>query len=117
MMSFDCWSAKVVWRHVIWGLALQFGFALLVLRWDLGRNVLDCLSSKVSSFLQQANAGSSFVYGYLVNGMVTVVNVTDADSGAHLLPDDANMRIKVVLENTVFAFSVRLPNTTRNDVK
>ncbi|CAG0919828.1 unnamed protein product [Notodromas monacha] len=70
---------KVVWRHVVWGLGLQFIFALMVLRWDFGRNVLECLSDKVKRFLEQANAGSAFVYGYLVNGVVSVRNVTAAD--------------------------------------
>jgi pyrimidine nucleoside transport protein len=36
----------VVWRHVIWGLILQFVFALMILRWDVGRAVFSCVGDK-----------------------------------------------------------------------
>ena len=50
----------------MWGVALQFIFGLIVLRWNLGRAVIQCLSDKVTAFLDYTNAGSGFVYGYLV---------------------------------------------------
>ena len=40
---------RIRWRHVMWGLALQFIFGLLILRWSFGRNVFDCIATKVIS--------------------------------------------------------------------
>lgn len=57
---------QVVWKQVIWGIAMQFIFGLIVLRWDVGRNIIDCLGDKVTTFLAYTDAGSSFVYGHLV---------------------------------------------------
>lgn len=48
-----------------WGVALQFIFGLIVLRWDVGRQVIQCLGDKITVFLDYSNAGSGFVYGYL----------------------------------------------------
>ena len=63
--------AHVRWRHIFWGLGIQFSFGLLVLRWDVGQNIFKCIGDKVVSFLTFTDAGSSFVYGYLVTGNVT----------------------------------------------
>ena len=38
--------AKIRWRHVIWGLGIEFVFGLLVLRWEVGRNIF-----QVSTYL------------------------------------------------------------------
>lgn len=56
----------MIWRQVIWGVALQFIFGLIVLRWETGRQVFQCLGDKITVFLDYTNAGSGFVYGYLV---------------------------------------------------
>ena len=37
--------AKIRWRHVIWGLGIEFVFGLLVLRWEVGRNVFQVRST------------------------------------------------------------------------
>ena len=37
----------IVWRHVVWGLSLQFLFGLLILRWKFGKMFLDCIGDKV----------------------------------------------------------------------
>ena len=58
---------RIAWRHVIWGLSLQFIFGLIILRWDYGRMFFDCTGAKVDTFLEFTDAGSSFVFGYLVN--------------------------------------------------
>ena len=42
---------RIRWRHVMWGLALQFIFGLLILRWSVGQNIFDCLGKKVQFFL------------------------------------------------------------------
>jgi len=57
----------VVWRHVLWGLDLQFVFGLLILRWKVGKAVFGCLGDKVKTFLDYTDAGSGFVFGYLVD--------------------------------------------------
>ena len=55
----------------MWGMTLQLIFGLIVLRWDFGRRVFECLGQKVTTFLDYTNAGSSFVYGYLVTDQNT----------------------------------------------
>merc|ERR1719397_271473 len=65
---------KIVWRHVVWGLSLQFIFGLLILRWSYGRTFFQCLGDKVDTFLGFTDAGSSFVYGYLVNQQPFLLN-------------------------------------------
>ena len=42
---------RIRWRHVMWGLALQFIFGLIILRWSVGRNVFDCFGKKVNTFI------------------------------------------------------------------
>lgn len=61
---------KVIWRHVAWGMMLQFILGLIILRWPLGRSVFDCVSGKVATFLAFTDRGASFVFGDLVaNGI------------------------------------------------
>ena len=65
-LLFSAHPGHVVWRHVLWGLGLQFLMGLLILRWSLGKAVFDCIGSKVKTFLDYTDAGSGFVFGYLV---------------------------------------------------
>ena len=58
---------QVIWRHVIWGLGLQLCFGLLILRWEVGKQVFKCIGDKVNTFLSYTDQGSSFVFGFLVN--------------------------------------------------
>jgi nucleoside permease NupC len=51
---------------VVWGVSLQLLFGLLILRWELGKSVLACVSKKVDKFLAFTDAGSGFVFGFLV---------------------------------------------------
>ncbi|KAB7494798.1 Solute carrier family 28 member 3 [Armadillidium nasatum] len=62
---FSAAPRRVNWRPVIFGLAFQFCFALLVLRWPLGNRVIACLSDKVSQFLNYTTNGAVFVFGPL----------------------------------------------------
>ncbi|MBI2956242.1 MAG: NupC/NupG family nucleoside CNT transporter [Acidobacteria bacterium] len=52
-------------KTVVVGLALQFVFALFVLRTDIGRALFATLGSVVTRFLHLARAGSGFVFGQL----------------------------------------------------
>ena len=38
---------SIVWRHVSWGLVLQFLFGLLILRWSYGKTFFKCVGDKV----------------------------------------------------------------------
>jgi concentrative nucleoside transporter, CNT family len=52
-------------KTVLWGLGLQFAFAVLVFRLDVGRAVMASLGAKVEILLNYTFAGSSFVFGSL----------------------------------------------------
>ncbi|HYA16650.1 MAG TPA: Na+ dependent nucleoside transporter N-terminal domain-containing protein, partial [Bryobacteraceae bacterium] len=49
---------RVIW----WGLGLQFGFAILVLKTDFGK-LFQIVSSAVTAMLGYSEAGASFVFG------------------------------------------------------
>ena len=71
---------KIRWRHVLWGLGIEFVFGLLVLRWEVGRNIFQCIGDKVGYFLAYTDSGSGFVYGYLVYGINSAtLNSTNVD--------------------------------------
>ncbi|XP_033761639.1 solute carrier family 28 member 3-like [Pecten maximus] len=53
----------VKWRPVFWGLALQFLFALLILRWHFGLQAFKWLGQRVYEFLSYTDKGSMFVFG------------------------------------------------------
>ena len=47
----------------MWGLALQFIFALIILRWDWGYNAFKWLGDRVAEFLGHTTEGAKFVFG------------------------------------------------------
>jgi CNT family concentrative nucleoside transporter len=58
------------YRTVGWGLGLQFLFALIVLKTEIGRTVFQSLGSVITKVLDFAFVGSSFVFGPLGNPAV-----------------------------------------------
>lgn len=54
---------RISGRVIFWGLALQWAFAFLVLRVDLGRQALERAGQGVEWVLGQALAGSKFLFG------------------------------------------------------
>ena len=52
-------------KTILWGLGLQFAFALLVLRVPFGETAMRAAGNAVSKFLSYTVAGSSFVFGNL----------------------------------------------------
>ncbi|XP_041367235.1 solute carrier family 28 member 3-like [Gigantopelta aegis] len=54
---------KVNWRPVVGGLTLQFYFAVLILKWDVGYKVFRFLGHEVQTFLSYTDYGSEFVFG------------------------------------------------------
>ncbi|MBE9007289.1 NupC/NupG family nucleoside CNT transporter [Fortiea sp. LEGE XX443] len=53
----------VRWRTVVWGLGLEFIFALLILKTPWGLNVFKSLGDIVSNFLAFSDVGAKFVFG------------------------------------------------------
>jgi CNT family concentrative nucleoside transporter len=58
---------SIDYRTVAWGLALQFVFALVVLKTDVGRVVLQGAGTAYTRVLSFASVGSSLVFGPLGN--------------------------------------------------
>ena len=88
-LLFSAHPGHVVWRHVLWGLGLQFLMGLLILRWSLGKAVFDCIGTKVKTFLDYTDAGSGFVFGYLVTQQPFYVGALN-DTTAKLVAEDIN---------------------------
>jgi CNT family concentrative nucleoside transporter len=52
-------------KTLLWGLSLQFAFAVIVLRLDAGREALQVAGNAVTKLLSYSFAGSEFVFGEL----------------------------------------------------
>ena len=48
---------------MLWGIGLQFIFALVVLRWSAGYTAFKWLGDRFTEFLGYADHGSKFVFG------------------------------------------------------
>lgn len=100
---FSKYPGKIRWRHVLWGLGLQFLLALMVLRWSVGREVFQCLGDKVQIFLDYTDQGSSFVFGYLTTGNMTGwTNATESINGTNY----TQSYIALPLQDQLFGFKV-----------
>ena len=53
------------WKTVAWGLSLQIIFAIGVIKWTLGQQVLANVSQVITNLLGHAADGSGLVFGYL----------------------------------------------------
>ncbi|MFS0782536.1 NupC/NupG family nucleoside CNT transporter [Bacillus sp. 1P06AnD] len=56
---------KINIRTIMIGLAIQIGFAIIVLKWPLGRLALQKLTDGVNAVITYANEGISFLFGGL----------------------------------------------------
>ena len=56
---------QIAWRTVAWGLAIQFGLGLLLLRTNAGEAFFSGVSVVVDRLLEYTNAGTEFVFGPL----------------------------------------------------
>jgi concentrative nucleoside transporter, CNT family len=85
-LGFVCWMAvawalsedrrAVPWRTVGWGIALQLGLGLLLLKTPIGRGFFWAMSAMVDALLACTDAGVRFVFGALVDtGFSFAVNV------------------------------------------
>jgi len=57
----------VPWRTVLWGIGLQFAFALLILDTKLGKDVFDFTGRAVNRLIMFSNEGCKFVFGPLAD--------------------------------------------------
>ena len=76
---------RVNWRTVLWGIALQLAFALLILRVEIGDvrpgyEFFAAVARGVGRFLEFTNAGSTFVFGVLAN-QTKMAEIFGADNG------------------------------------
>ncbi|HKE89215.1 MAG TPA: NupC/NupG family nucleoside CNT transporter, partial [Gemmatimonadales bacterium] len=55
----------ISWRVIAWGVGLQFGFALFVLRSSLGHALFSWLGALVTAILSFSYEGSKFVFGVI----------------------------------------------------
>ncbi|HEU5070070.1 MAG TPA: nucleoside transporter C-terminal domain-containing protein [Verrucomicrobiae bacterium] len=55
------------WRTVLWGLALQFTFAILILKTAPGRAIFNVTGAAIRKLADFANEGSKFVFGPLAD--------------------------------------------------
>ena len=60
--------ARLPWRTVLVGIAVQFALALLLLKWSAGWQLLLVLNGIVEALQAATRAGTSFVFGYIGGG-------------------------------------------------
>ena len=65
--AFSSDRSKIEPRIIVWGLILQFAFALLVMKTTVGVLVFGGLSNAVTLALEKADAGAQFVFGPLAD--------------------------------------------------
>jgi len=76
---------SIDYRTIGWGLALQFLFALIVLKTTIGQIVFQTLGTYITKLLNFTYVGSSFVFGPLGDPQVwprAMVNVFGTEEGA-----------------------------------
>ena len=56
------------WRAVLWGVGLQFAFALLILDTEFGKGIFDLAGRAIQKLIQFSNEGCKFVFGPLADG-------------------------------------------------
>ena len=76
-LGFACWMAfawalsedrrAVPWRTVAWGIALQLGLGLLLLKTPFGRAFFALMNALVDALIACTDAGVRFVFGALVD--------------------------------------------------
>jgi concentrative nucleoside transporter, CNT family len=54
------------WRVVLWGVGLQFLFAMIILWTPVGRNAFQFLGDITTKFLSYSNQGAEFLFGNIV---------------------------------------------------
>ena len=78
---------RISWRVVVWGLALQLGLALLILKTSVGAGVFDAAGTVVVGLLGYTRDGAAFVFGNLVYDTIPVGSTTVGQGGFEAMPD------------------------------
>lgn len=103
MLSAD--RRRIPWRLVGWGIALQIGFVLLVLRTPVGVAAFEALNEVVHAVLGYGTEASRFVFGNLVENEVPVGSVGErgafVDSGERVASTGAFFAFRI-LPNIIF---------------
>jgi CNT family concentrative nucleoside transporter len=67
---------EIPWRIVVWGLGIQFGLAVLLLKTPVGRPFFDGMNALAKALIRFTDVGARFVFGSLADtGFSFVVNV------------------------------------------
>lgn len=69
LFLFSAHRTAVNWRTVFWGLGLQFALGLFIIRTEPGLAAFEWLGKQVQIFLDYTKAGSSFVFGNLIENI------------------------------------------------
>lgn len=77
LIGFLAWAfstdrKQIPWRVVVWGLSLQFVFALFILKTPVGAEIFSFLNTVVVALLGFTEAGARFIFGDLVYNFVPV---------------------------------------------
>jgi len=74
--AFSSDRRRISWRVVLWGLGLQLGLAVLLLKTPVGRPFFDAMNALARALLRFTDTGARFVFGALADtGFSFVVNV------------------------------------------
>ena len=76
---------------------------MIILRWEVGKEVFQCLGDKITTFLGYTEDGSSFVYGYLVGQQPFITQLLPKNSTAYEVATLINKEKAVY---GVFMFSI-----------
>ncbi|MCA9056395.1 MAG: hypothetical protein KDA75_21350, partial [Planctomycetaceae bacterium] len=71
---------RIRWSLVVWGMTLQFLFALLILRTPVGQPVFSWLNNGVSALIGYTNDGTTFVFKPLNPAFETTWQVVDSSA-------------------------------------
>ncbi len=95
--------SQIRWRHVMWGLGLQYIFGLVILRSPGGRQVFECFGDLATTFLSFTDDGSSFVYGYLSSQQPFNTWALDPNSTAYEVAKEINDKKAIA---SILAFKI-----------
>ncbi len=97
---------RVNWRLVLVGVALQLGFALLVLKTAAGRSAFDAVGYGVTRLLAFQQEGARFVFGNLVDHAVPVTCDAAPCEGPRMMANTGAFLAFSVLPTIVFFSSL-----------
>lgn len=101
---------NINWRTVLWGVVLQFVFAVVVLHPSMQQFFFDVVSGGVSRLLSFSEAGATFVFGSMENHQTTVVlpDGTTETKGflGVVAPSMKNVAFWIILPTIIFFSSL-----------